>query len=365
MKKKARYLRLIVGFVFLATALALWRWPQKQQPLHPPPFRQQVTTVEVAAVEEITSRRTVRLSGVTRAEQRAVMAFSIPGRLVDKSVEAGSQVEKGDELARIDIREYQNKVTMTRATVAELNVRAIQAKRDKRRIEKLADVRAATAEELEQVTAAADAVHAALLVAHARLDEAERVLKEATLKAPFAGTVTAVFLEPGEYAFPGQPVVELSGHGNIELQVEVPENIVMALTEGQKLQVTLPMTDGKQVAGQVTSVSRAAATAGRLFPVVITLEPLPDLVAGMTAEVLFEVERKGELTIPVTAVLNPGSSSPYVFCLNGETVRRVPIAVKSFSGKRVVIQGDLSTNERIVVSGHTMLTDGEKVKEAL
>ncbi|PIE56110.1 MAG: hypothetical protein CSA34_06100 [Desulfobulbus propionicus] len=366
MKTKTRYLRVIFGFIFLVTALALWLWPQKQQHSQSPPSLQQLTTVvRLAEVEEAATRRTIRFSGVTRATQRAVMAFSIPGRLVKRPVEAGSRVKEGVELAKIDIREYQNMVNMARATVAELNVRAAQAKRDRRRIEKLADVRAATAEELEQVTAVAAAVNASLSAANARLDEAKRVLDEASLRAPFTGTVTAVFLEPGEYASPGKPVIELSGDGEIELQVEVPENMVMTLTEGQAIGVTLPMAGGKQVAGRITSIARAAAAAGRLFPVVATLKPLPGLAAGMTAELILDIENEGELTVPVTAVINPGSSNPYVFCLDGEVVRRVPVTLRSFSGDRVIIRGDLSRGDRVVISGHTMLTDGERVKVAL
>ncbi len=377
MKTEIRYLRVIFGLIFLGAALALWLWPQRQQPLQPPAPRQQIITVKVARVEESLARRTIRFSGVTRAVQRAVMAFSIPGRLINRPVEAGSRVKEGVELARIDIREYQNRIDMAKATdireyqnridmakatVAELNVRVAQAERDKQRIEKLAAMRAATAEELEQVTAAAAAVTASLSAAKVRLAEAQRVLQEATLNAPFTGTVTAVFLEPGEYASPGRPVIELSGDGKIELQVEVPENMVMILKEGQSIRVTLPMAGGKQVPGQIKSIARAAATAGRLFPVVAALEPTPGLAAGMTAELLLDMKSEGEITVPVTAVLNPGSSNPYVFCLDGETVRRVPVKPGSFSGDRVIVQGDLSREDRVVISGHTMLTDGDKVK---
>ncbi len=151
MKTEIRYLRVIFGLIFLGAALALWLWPQRQQPLQPPAPRQQIITVKVARVEESLARRTIRFSGVTRAAQRAVMAFSIPGRLINRPVEAGSRVKEGVELARIDIREYQNRIDMAKATVAELNVRVAQAERDKQRIEKLAAMRAATAEELEQV----------------------------------------------------------------------------------------------------------------------------------------------------------------------------------------------------------------------
>ncbi len=362
MKKITRHLHVIFGLVFLGAALALWLWPKKQ---HPSPLRQHITTIEVANVNQTTTTRTIRFSGITRPAQRAVMAFSIPGRLIKRPVEVGSRVKKGLEVARIDVRQYENMVHMAQATVAELNVRAAQAGRDSQRIQKLADAGVATVEQLEQATAAVDAVNASFSVANSHLNEARRVLSEARLKAPFAGTVTAVFLEPGEYVSPGRPVVELSGDGEIELQVEVPENMVMALTEGESIHVNLPMAGGKQVEGQIKSLARAAAAPGGLFPVVATLEPVPGLSAGMTAELILEIKSEGELTVPVASILNPGSSGPYVFCLEKEIVRRVPVTLGSFSGDRIVVRGDVSSGDRVVVSGHTMLADGQRVKVAL
>ncbi len=118
MKTEFPYLRIIFGVIVLGMALALWLLPQQQQSVQPSPPRQQLTHVEVAGVEAITTTRTIRFSGVTRAAHRAVIAFSIPGRLVSRPVEAGSRVEEGGELAGVDLHEYQNRVNMARATLA-------------------------------------------------------------------------------------------------------------------------------------------------------------------------------------------------------------------------------------------------------
>ena len=361
MRTKIRHFHVIFGLAFLGAALLLWVWPKKQQAS---PIQQQTVVVRVDRVKETTTQRTIRFSGITRAVRRATVAFSVPGRLVRRSVEVGDRVQSGLELAGIDVREYRNSVNMTRAVVAELTVRASQAERDRQRIRRLADAHAATKEELEQITAAVDAVNASLSAATAQLDEAMRVLGEATLKAPFPGTVTAVFLEPGEYAAPGRPVVELSGEGEIELQVEVPENLVANLREGESVRAVLPMAGGKQLAGRVKSVARAAVGPGRLFPVVAVLEPGAGLSAGMTAELILDVKSEGALTVPVSAVLNPGSSNPYVFCMDGKIVRKVAVVPGAFSGDRIVVRGDLSAADRVIVSGHTMLAGGEKVEVA-
>lgn len=359
MKSRTRHVHIIFGLAFLGAALTLWVWPETREAS---PIHHRTPVVRVDRVREITTHRTVRFSGVTRAVRRATLAFSVPGRLNKRPVEIGDHLVSGQVLAELDAREYRNAVNMARASVAELQVRAAQAERDRRRIQRLADAKAATTEELEQVSASADAVRASLSAANAQLDEARRVVDETTLYAPFSGTVTAVRLEPGEWAGPGRAVVELSGDGAIELKVEVPETRVARLSQGQPVAVELPLSRGKRISGTIKSVARAAGSAGRLFPVVALLEPAEGLSAGMAAELILEVETTGSLAVPVKSVLNPGSSKPYIFCLHDGRVRRVAVELGTLMGDRIIVRGELAGDDRVVVSGHTLLADGDVVE---
>jgi RND family efflux transporter MFP subunit len=321
----------------------------------------------VAAVEEATAPRSVRFSGVTRSVRRAALTFPVPERLRLRHVAVGEHVLEGQPLAVLDDRRFRNAVDSSRATVAELEVRLAQADRDRRRVEHLASLKAATTEELEHMVAASDAVRAGLAAARARLDEARRLLDEATMEAPFPGTITAVMLEPGEHAQPGRPVLEISGDGAIELRVEVPESVVSGLREGQTARVDLPFRGGgadARTVGRITSVARAAVGPGRLFPVILALEPAPSLAAGLSAsaELLLENATKRALTVPIRAVVNPGSSWPAVFVVRAGQAYHVPVELGQLVGQRVAVVGDLSLGERVVVAGHTQLADGDAVE---
>jgi len=181
------------------------------------------------------------------------------------------------------------------------------------------------------------------------------------MEAPFSGTITAVMLEPGEHAQSGTPVLEISGDGAIELRVEVPESVVSSLRKGQPASVDLPFA-GTSTAGQITSVARAALGPGRLFPVIVALEPAPSLAAGISAELLLETATKQALTVPMRAVVNPGSSWPAVFVVRAGQARRVPVELGHLVGERVAVVGDLALGEQVVVAGHTQLADGDAVE---
>ena len=356
---RTRLLTSLAGLTVLAGAIALGAWPGATAPAS---VSERSVTVEVAPVDQVTTTRTVRLSGVTRATRRAALAFAVPARLATRPVEVGARVAAHQVIASLDDSEYRLAVSAARASLAEIEVRLSQAERDRARVERLAAARAATAEETEHVAATAGALEAARAAAAAQLEEAERLTRETRLLAPFSVTVTDVLLEPGEWASPGRPVVLLSGDTGIELEVELPEPIIGSVSLGQDVTVSLPFAGQRRVNGRVRAVARAAVGPGRLFPVVVVIEPAAGVVAGTSAELLLDVEASDQPAVPLRAVLNPGASRPCVFKLSDGRARRVDVELGRIHGDRVTVRGDLASGDRIVIAGHTSLVDGDRLE---
>ncbi len=321
-----------------------------------------VKRVKVAPVEAAQDRRELRFSGITRAERRARLSFAFGGRITARPAEVGDRVGEGQLLARLDDLPLVNEVASARAALAELAARRAQTERDRDRAERLADAKAATGEELERTAAAVDALVAAEAAAAARLREAERRLSETRLTAPFAGTVTEVHFEPGEVALAGRPVVVLSGDGEIEVEVEVPESVIPRIAEGDGVEVLLPALGGEPLAGRVSSVGRTAAGPGQLFPVVVSLPPAERAAAGMSARVALRLVTEEALALPVAAVINPGGRRPVVFVVDGERARKVPVEVGTLLGDRVIVRGELAVGDEVVVGGQRGLLEGEAVE---
>lgn len=332
--------------------------------------------VRVAAVEEVHQSREARFPAVTRAASRAQLGFTIGGRLIERPVEIGDRVKEGQVLARLDSSEPTNAVLSARGAVAELAARRAQTERDHERAQQLFDAKATTREEVEKTAAAVEALRAGEETAAARLAEAERLLAETELRAPFAGTVTDVLLEPGEHAAPGRGVVVLSGDGGVEVEVEVPESVLASVAVGDAVTVRLPVVGVDAVPATIKSVGRTAAGRGRLFPVVARLQPNPTVLAGMTAELVIRIRAAdGALALPVEAIVNPGGRRPSVFRLTEDggalRVEKLRVEVENLLGESVVVvpvsdAGAASTflrpGDRVVVAGQHSLLDGETVE---
>jgi len=357
--KPRQHLTTIVGFAILATAVTISAWPENTGADPTSDAERRIVRVEEVSGGAATDP--IRLAGVTRAARRAELGFATAARLASRSVEIGDRVEAGTTLAVLDDREQRLSLRASEAAFSELEIRLAQAERDLERVRRLVEARAATTEELERNAAATDALSAARSAAQARLDEARRRVDETVLRTPFAGTVTAVFLEPGEWVSPGRPIVEIAGDGAIEVVVEAPETVYRRLDRGAEVEVELPFV-GRSAPGRITEVATAGAGPGRLFPVEITLDPNPEIVAGLTADVIFTLAAEDELTVPLRAVLNPGSTTPTVFRIADGLAHRTTVELGRVRGDRIAVTAELEPADLVAVAGHTGLRDGDPVE---
>jgi RND family efflux transporter MFP subunit len=366
MQKIRRYINFIVGFSLLGVAVGLWAMlsepdstPAGQQ------GRDHHLRVVLDSVQRIDGQRSVRFAGTTQAKDRAVLSFAVPARVAVRYVDSGSRVHAGDMLARLDDREYRNARKLAQASLNELKTKWQQAGRDRRRIERLTADNVASVSDLEKAVTGEDALKASAQAAEARLAEADRLLQETVLKAPFDATVTDLDIQAGEWAVPGQPAVELAGDGPVELVVEVPESVVLHIETGQRVAVVLPFADNREVSGRIVTVAKAAISAGRLFPVKALLDGnQAALRPGMTAQLLVNLPMENALTVPLAAVVNPGATRPFIFTYEDGHITKKEVRVDRIVEDRIVVKGALVEGENVVISGQSQLSDGDVVEVA-
>lgn len=319
--------------------------------------------VHVASVEQSDGAHGQRFPGTVRAGERATLAFNLGGRLAARSAKVGDRVARGAVIARLDAREVGNAVAASRAELDSVKARLKQQRRDRERALKLWKSGVISEQEHETSSLQLDVLGATERGTQVRLREAQRLLSESVLRAPFAGTIAAVHAERGEMVAPGAPIVELTGTGALEVEVQVPEQTLSRLAERSPIRIDLPKMGRSNLKGSVKQLGRAASERGRLFPVIVSLDPeqAEGVLPGMTAEVVLDVQGSAELSVPVAAVRDPSGTAPSVLQLQGDRVRVVPVRVRELAGERVVVAGALKAGQRVVVAGHAFLLDGDRV----
>jgi multidrug resistance efflux pump len=187
---------------------------------------------------------------------------------------AEAQLAQAEEGAAVQVRAAQAAVQAAQAQrdVAQAQLDLLQAR--------------ATAEEIAASEAVVEQALAALKAARAALDQA-------TLRAPFAGTIAALEVGPGETVLPGQVVLALADLGRLQVETtDLSERDAVQVTVGQRATVFVDPL-GVEIEGQVVRVASRATTAGGdvVYQVVVALdEQPPGLRWGMSVEVEISIE---------------------------------------------------------------------------
>lgn len=134
---------------------------------------------------------------------------------------------------------------------------------------------------------------AAVAQAEAGLEVARATLNQATLTAPFSGTVADVQVSPGQIVMPGQVVLTLADLSHLQVETtDLSERDVTGVQMGQEATVYVEALN-VDVPGRVARISPLASTVGGdvVYTVVIALEEQPEgLRLGMSAEVEIATE---------------------------------------------------------------------------
>ena len=134
---------------------------------------------------------------------------------------------------------------------------------------------------------------AAVAQAEAALEVARATLNQATLRAPFSGTVADLQVSPGQIVMPGQVVLTLADLSQLQVETtDLSERDVTGVRVGQEATVYVEALN-VDVPGRVARISPLASTVGGdvVYTVVIALEEQPEgLRLGMSVEVEIATE---------------------------------------------------------------------------
>ena len=247
--------------------------------------------------------------------------------------------------ARLDGRQANYNLTVDGAT--DVQIAAAQAQ--------LAQAQATLANLIDDPTAEEIAVaEAGVAQARLSLQDAGDALAAATITAPFAGAVTAVYVSEGEYA--AGVVVELVNTGSLQVILEVDEVDIGDLSIGQPATISLETWPGVEIAGEIATIAPSAQTTAAsaliTYDVYLSLgeTDLPVRV-GMTADAnLVTAAYNDTLLVPNRAINADREKGTYsVNLVVGDAVQEVPVTIGARDDQNTQISSGLNAGDEILI----------------
>lgn len=331
-----------------------------------PDPRTQTPLVRAATVQPSVSASRA-FTGTVAARVQSDLGFRVSGKVLERFVDAGQAIKRGQLLMRIDPVDLRLASRAQQEAVAAARARAKQASEEEVRYRDLRGTGAISASAYDQVKAAADAAQAQLSAAEAQSEVARNANRYSELVADVDGTVLETLAEPGQVVNAGQVVVRVAQAGRREAVVQLPETLRPVI--GSAAQAMLFGKEGVAVTAKLRQLSDAADRLTRTFEARYVLEgDLANAPVGATVTVRIadgKAATKNGVQVPIGALFDTGKGSG-VWVIGGDPakVHWQPVAVEQLDDERAQVTGQLKQGDQVVALGAHLLRHGEQVRVA-
>ncbi len=322
-------------------------------------------SVKVSSVSSNSNNPFVSASGKIEATNSANLSTRMMGFVNKVHVKVGDKVRKGQLLVSINNTDLQAKRAQVNAGINEATAAFNNAQKDYDRFKSLFADNSASQKELDDISANYEMAKARLESANQMKNEVNAQFVYANITAPFNGIVTNKFIEEGDMANPGMPLIAVETPGKYEVTAMVPENDISQIKSGSKVDVLVKSLD-RSLKGKVTEVSTSAKNTGGQFLVKVVLESTDaNILSGMFTTIQFPVEKNQDsetmVLIPQSAIVKNGSlKGVYTVSDQNRALLRWLRLGKTY-GENVEVLSGLNADEQYIVSADSKLTNGTKV----
>ena len=264
------------------------------------------------------------ISGTIVADREARIRAEVAGAVLETFVQAGQAVSAGMPLARIDDAILQDALLSAKSGLTQATVAAEQGTRELTRAKRLLAAGAIADRDAESAERANLAAQSQLADAKVRVATAEKNLRNAAVKAPFAGVVAERSVNPGDIVAPGAPLFTVIDPSTLRVDASVPTSALGDIRVGAPLLFTVNGSD-RQIEGRITRVNPMVDGQTKQVKVQASLpRGTTALVAGLFVQGRVAAQTRTGVLVPEKAVDQTGIVAS-VMRLKGGKVERVDV----------------------------------------
>ncbi|WKJ90539.1 efflux RND transporter periplasmic adaptor subunit [Methylomonas montana] len=331
----------------------------KSAPIPPTPRPALVITVGQRTVAAPTI-----LVGEVRSRYESAQGFRIDGKIIERKVDVGAKVSKGQLLAKLDSMDtgLSTQAAQAEVRVAEADLALAEAELNRYRQLNVRKFISDQALDIQEAKFKAATAKVKQLSTQAAVTGNQSSYTQ--LLAERDGVVTEIRAEPGQVVKAGEVIVRIAVPNSKEVVIAVPESRMAGIAVGVPAEVRLWANFNTVYQAKVREVAPAADSITRTFQVRVAVTEADSAVRlGMTAGVRFYHQDSNDLLLPNTAVTQRDGQS-VVWVVKPDTGEVQPRAVRTgvFREDGVTISDGLHDGEQVVVAGVQTLVPGQVVR---
>ena len=320
--------------------------------------------VKIAQVINNVDNQFLAVSGKVQAVKSSNLSTRIMGHVNKIHVKIGDKVTKGQLLLSISNNDLSAKLAQIHASIIEAEAAYTNTEKNYNRFVSLFNSNSASQKELDDITAQYNMAKARLEAAKQMKKEIEAQFSYANIIAPFSGVVSNKFINEGDIANPGMPLLEVESPGEFQVTAMVPETEISHVKKETEVIVQVKSL-GTLLRGKVVEVSSSAKNTGGQYLVKVLLEKTDlNLLTGMFATVRFPIndsDSSKSILIPISALVTKGELSGVYSVSQSNTALLRWLRLGRIYGDKVEVLSGLNVDETYIISSETKLFNGAKV----
>ena len=294
--------------------------------------------------------RRVVLPASVRADLEVTLYSKVTGFLKDIPKDRGDQVKAGELIATIEIPEMISEIEHARAsaTLDEVTFKRLEAIRKVERT-------AVTDQDLDMARAKRDQ-------SQATLKKLETIQSYTEIRAPFSGSITERFVDPGAFIQQGK-IVSMVDTSKVRVLVDIPESEVRAAKVGTPAVIQFDALPGKTFQAVISRSAGSLDTTLRTMRVEIDVQnPGATILPGMFARVALEVDPHPMALVLPSEAITLQQDKAFVFLEVDGKAKKIPVSLGIEDGPRWEILKGLSDGESVLIPEGKGLVDGIAVR---
>jgi len=289
----------------------------------------------------------ISFPGIVKAWVRLDVLSEAQGRMIDLAVKEGDFVRKGQLLAKIDLRDYQNALRSIKASYK-------AALASVHRLKELHQKQLATQSQLDEAVARMES-------SKANMDTASLNLERCAIRAPINGIVNARYADKGQYINLSDSIVEIIQIDPVKIAVGIPESDVDAVRRLDRFQIKIDALN-KTFTAKKNFLSNTADATARLYNLEMrvnntSFEILPDMFVRVE---IIKREVKNGISAPLYSILTRNNKR--LAFVEKDGIAQMRQVVPGLQEKwRIEIREGLFPDEHLIVMGHRDVSHGQPV----
>jgi membrane fusion protein, multidrug efflux system len=280
-------------------------------------------------------------------------------------VDIGDHVQQGQVLADIEAPQIDADLRMAQGQLELAQANLTLAQTNSARSQQLFQDHVNSQKELDTVLATEQVQQATRDNAAAALTSAQDMKAFEQIRAPFAGTITARYIDVGSLVASGsartvQKLFDLAQSDPVRVFVNVPQADVSSVKPGTPAAIMVDEFPGQTFAGKVARDAGAFDQASRTLLLEIDV-PNPDgrLYAGMYAHAKFALKNPTPaLLVPDNSILIDSKGARVLVVDSSNKIRIKPVTLGRDFGTKSEILGGLDATDRVVQNPTEALHEG-------